>query len=173
MCDYTANCGSSQGAYDGPIVPSKYGYTQEGLTRKIADITDGTSNTMMVGEKFVVAIGAYDPNWQRSGGTYGPCNDDQGYVDGWDNDTLCSAGGGNSSKQVATSFGMQVELPRRMDLKEADNDECGLNFGSIHATGFLCAFCDGTVHAVPFDISPDVWYYLCKINDGQDPGFAD
>ncbi len=97
MMDYTACVGSYYGNYDGAIVPTmdiEATAGKSGLTRKITDITDGTSNTMLIGEKYVDFQAACDPNYNGRGGTaYGPCNDDQGWVDGWDNDTICDAYG--------------------------------------------------------------------------------
>ncbi len=168
--DYTANAGYNTSANDGVLVGSTYTDEKKnnkfsGMSRRLTDITDGLSNTMLIGEKYVVAIGAYDENWMRPGGAYGPCNDDQGYVDGWDNDTICVAYGSGAALQ-ATNLGPQVELPKRMDIKLGDQEECGFNFGSIHSS-FLCVFADGSVHAIDFNVTPDVWYCICKINDGQ------
>jgi prepilin-type N-terminal cleavage/methylation domain-containing protein len=170
MMDYTANCGLTQGSYDGALVPSK-SYQGTNRVRKLADFVDGTSSTLMVGEKFVEPAGAYDPQWTRDGSTYGPCNDDQGWVDGWDNDSICSAEGGGVGA-VATEDGYSVELPKRMDPKLGTSDACGLNFGSIHAN-FMCVFVDGSVHAIDYDVSPTVWGRLCKIDDGKPTGFEE
>jgi hypothetical protein len=163
MQDYTANAGLygtwndltiSGNTMDGAIVPSK---NKSGLVRKLSDITDGTSSSLLIGEKYVDADGAYDPNYTRDGSTYGTCNDDQGWVDGWDNDTICFANGGNGSNGP-------VELPKQIYVKQ-NNDACGLNFGSIHEN-LMVVFCDGSVHAISFNIDPKAWEYLCRINDG-------
>jgi len=168
MMDDTACCGTTNRSYDGAIVPSKTGADENsgvawGLVRKIADIIDGTSNTMMVGEKYVDANGAYNPSYQRpDGGYWGLCNDDQGFVDGYDNDTICSANGLNTAN---------VELPKKIWVTE-NNDACGLNFGSIHDS-LMAVFCDGSVHNVSYTIDPQVWLNICVINDGLDTGFLD
>ena len=74
MCDYTANAGSQEFAFDGAIVPCKL-YQNNGsavnLVRKLIDITDGTSLTFMIGEKFTDFNAAYDSNYQRPGGDWG------------------------------------------------------------------------------------------------------
>jgi prepilin-type N-terminal cleavage/methylation domain-containing protein len=171
MADYTANAGlygtwadltSSGNSMDGAIVPSRSASKQ---VRKVGDITDGTSSSLLVGEKFVEAIGAFDPNWTRDGSTYGPCNDDQGWVDGWDNDSICFANGNNGS-------GGPVEIPKRIDVKLGTSDACGLNFGAVHEN-MMAVFCDGSVHAINYDINPDVWANLCRINDGKPTGFEE
>ncbi|HWY85177.1 MAG TPA: DUF1559 domain-containing protein [Gemmataceae bacterium] len=171
MMDYTANAGTSWGSWDGAIVPSKTGFSAvQGLVRKLTDITDGTSNTLLIGEKYVDADGAYNPLYIRDGGAYGVCNDDQGYVDGWDNDSICTAEGSNINA-VPTEDGTNVELPKQMDRKQ-NLDACGLNFGSIHSS-LMCVFCDGSVHALYYDINPTFWGRLCKIDDGNPTAIDD
>jgi prepilin-type N-terminal cleavage/methylation domain-containing protein len=180
MMDYTACGGLDGNSYDGAVVPTKSystGGRPLGLARKLADITDGTSSTLLIGEKYVVAIGAYDPTWKRppsdpGPNSYGPCNDDQGYVDGWDNDAICFAEGGGNFL-VASRDGFGVELPRRIDPITGDTDDCGNNFGSIHESMMMAVFCDGSVHAINYDIDPTVYGRICRINDGLDAGFED
>jgi prepilin-type N-terminal cleavage/methylation domain-containing protein len=154
MNDYCANAGTDVSKYDGPFVPSKnWG---PGLVRKLADITDGSSQTLLVGEKFVNPFKA----WTQS-----ECNDDQGWVDGWDNDTICDAtgnAGGSPNKD-----GVSVELPKQIHVKLGSVDECGFNFGSIHPAHMNAVFCDGSVHSISYDIDPTVWGRLCAINDGK------
>jgi len=166
MNDYVANCGTAQGTYDGPIVPSKTGYTGvSGLVRRMGDIVDGTSSTLLIGEKFV------DPSFAYNSSASTSCNDDQGWVDGWDNDSICSAEGSGTGT-VMNQDGTPVELPKRIDPKRAGTDDCGLNFGAVHEA-CMCAFCDGSVHAIAFDIDPTTWGRLCKINDGKTTGFEE
>jgi prepilin-type N-terminal cleavage/methylation domain-containing protein len=164
MMDYTANAGTNWNSWDGALVPSKTGFSAvQGLVRKLTDITDGASCTLLVGEKYVDANLAYLVDvWI--------CNDDQGYVDGWDNDSICTAAGGGVAA-VPTHDGTSVELPKQIDIRQ-NEDSCGLNFGSIHDR-FMCVFCDGSVHALSYSIDPTVWGRLCKIDDGKPTGFED
>jgi hypothetical protein len=46
------------------------------------------------------------------------------------------------------------------------------NFGGIHST-LMSVFCDGSVHAIGYDIDPTVWGRLLKINDGKPTGFEE
>jgi prepilin-type N-terminal cleavage/methylation domain-containing protein len=167
MNDYIANMGTGLSTYDGALVPSKHGYSAvSGLVRKITDITDGTSSTFLVGEKFVDPAKAFDAS------NTSDCADDQGWVDGWDNDAVgCAEGGGVST--VTNQDGIAVELPKRIDPKLGDVDNCGQNFGSIHAAACMFVFCDGSVHAIAYDIDPTVYGRLCKINDGKPTGFEE
>jgi prepilin-type N-terminal cleavage/methylation domain-containing protein len=167
MNDYIANCGTGLATYDGALVPSKHGYSAvSGLVRKITDITDGTSSTFLVGEKFVDPAKAFDASQTSD------CADDQGWVDGWDNDAVgCAEGGGVGT--VTNQDGIAVELPKRIDPKLGDVDSCGQNFGSIHAAACMFVFCDGSVHAIAYDIDPTVYGRLCKINDGKPTGFEE
>ena len=87
--DYTANAGSwgslgdaasNANSYDGPIVGStktSQGYAGSGINRTLVSISDGTSNTLLIGEKY-----------QTYNAKPNECNTDQGYIDGWDNDMI-------------------------------------------------------------------------------------
>jgi prepilin-type N-terminal cleavage/methylation domain-containing protein len=161
MMDYLA-CGGTSGnadnfsdtvnKYDGAIVPSK---SVSGRVRRITDIVDGTSTTLLVGEKFVDYAYAY--------GATGGCNEDQGWINGWDNDAIGYAVGfqGNTS----------LEPPKQIQ-KSHTTDDCGSNFGSVHEN-CMVVFCDGSVHALSFDIKAEIWGRLCSINDGLPTGFED
>src|SRR5438270_491434 len=80
MMDYIANGGtctnpddfspssSPPNTYDGALVPSKNVQANGkslGLVRKLTDISDGTSSTMMVAEKFVGGVFAFDSTEQN------------------------------------------------------------------------------------------------------------
>ena len=120
MMDYLA-CGGTYGnandfsdaanKYDGAIVPSQ---SVSNRVRKLVDIVDGTSTTLLVGEKFV--------DWAYAFGETGGCNEDQGWIDGWDNDAVGYAYGfqGNNSLKPP----MQINKSHFLDT----SDECGSDF---------------------------------------------
>jgi hypothetical protein len=135
---------------DGPLVPSPYSANTSGVTVRYKNITDGTSNSLLVGEKYLPIA---NPATRR-------CNNDQGYVDGWDNDAICCA---RSDSSGAAAPGTPVSPPIAIN---ATGPACGLLFGSIHASCQV-VFCDGSVHSIGFDIDPNVWLALCTINGGE------
>jgi prepilin-type N-terminal cleavage/methylation domain-containing protein len=154
MMDYVGN-GGTFGTYaaftapdnslDGPLVPSPSG--SQAAPVRMESITDGTSSTLLVGEKYLDrAIAASQSD----------CNDDQGWTDGWDNDTICFAQG--------SSAGATPQPP----IPDGLVGTCGLTFGSSHDT-CVCVFCDGSVHNVDFNIDPRTWLALCTRNGGETP----
>jgi prepilin-type N-terminal cleavage/methylation domain-containing protein len=158
MIDYTANAGSVPGMGDGAVLPANFEPPYR--VRKLVDITDGTSSTLLLGEKYVGGAVAW---------TKPSCNDDWGYVDGWGKNTICygSSWPGDGDGDDGPSV---IALPQQ--IKASDKVSCGFKFGSIHGN-LLVVFCDGSVHAVSFDINSAVWGNLCSINDGQPTGFED
>jgi prepilin-type N-terminal cleavage/methylation domain-containing protein/prepilin-type processing-associated H-X9-DG protein len=114
---------------------------------ELRSIEDGTSNTMLIGEKFV-RPDSYE------GGMGG---DDRGWSDGWDPDTMRS-----------TCFPpmQDADIGLRSDpLFGIDADV--LNFGSPHASGFNAAFVDGSVHTISYDIDPQLFDNLGDRRDGN------
>jgi prepilin-type N-terminal cleavage/methylation domain-containing protein len=168
MTDYTGNGGTfgyygdgdtsdidyTNNSRNGAIVPSK-SYSQ--MVRKLTDITDGTSSTLLVGEKYMYSSRCL---------TQSSCNDDQGMVDGWDNDTIVFATGFDGTQ------GSPVLAPMQINLSLPDQDGCGVNFGGIHATCQV-VFCDASVHSINYDINLQMWGWMFSINDGQALEFQD
>lgn len=159
MADYTANGGSwgswggldsSSNALDGAIVPSR---NKSNVARRMNDFLDGTSNSLLVGEKWLTYLSLRGvPS----------CNDDQGWVDGWDNDTVtysCGVFGAGSSSSTDPP-----QPPKK--FSRSFSGTCGLLFGSIHEI-MLSVRADGSVHAVSFRIDPVAWKNLCSIRDGN------
>ena len=145
MADYTGNGGtwggwgsfdSSGNSLDGPICPS-------GHQARMAQITDGTANTLLVGEKYVNII-SNAPS----------CNDDQGWVDGWDNDTISFVRDTSASNPISTP------------IRDGRVSGCWMVFGSPHDT-LLAVFCDGSVHSISFDVDANAWAWMCSGRDGQ------
>jgi prepilin-type N-terminal cleavage/methylation domain-containing protein/prepilin-type processing-associated H-X9-DG protein len=132
--------------YDGVIVRTPYDYTTKKIIGsnpapiKIARITDGTSKTLLVGEKYL------RPDLYQGLISY---SDDQGWAEGWDLDAMRSTcfppmadGDG-----LGYSFG---PLNSASDLFGAVNDV--VTFGSAHPGGLNCVFTDGSVHTISYDI---------------------
>jgi prepilin-type N-terminal cleavage/methylation domain-containing protein len=105
---------------------------------KFADINDGTSSTLLMGEKYV------QPELYENGQAG---YDNEGMYNGCDNDTLRSA-----------------FLPPAQDQP---GNYYGQYFGSAHSFGENAAFCDGSVHVISYTIDATVHKYLGSRNDGK------
>jgi prepilin-type N-terminal cleavage/methylation domain-containing protein len=154
--DYQANSGN-RGAYDepGPAIsadPSSYANqldvgSQNGISYqrsivRMAEVTDGASKTLLVGEKYL------HPDYYETG-TY--TADDQCVYSGHDNDNNGYTGAG-------TTY-----LPRH-DAQRSSS-EYRFTFGSAHRAGLHVAYCDGSVHVLDYDVDPLIFRDLGGRND--------
>ena len=98
-------------------------------TIRIEDIIDGTSNTYMVGEKFVLST-------EYTTGDY--------HAD----DRSAYQGAGNDILRLTTH-------PALRD-KEGFNEENCWDFGSAHSSGWNAVFCDGSVHFMSYDLDSEI-----------------
>jgi len=78
------------------------------------------------------------------------CNDDHGWTDGWDNDTIC--------------FGADGLQP------DGNIGTCGLIFGSNHINGMQVVRADGSVGLVKFTVNLT---YFTMFNQITAPGVID
>lgn len=107
-------------------------------TVKMRDITDGTSNTIVAGEKWMAQSEFYIPT----------CSDNEGHTSGWDWDVI--------------RWG---DNPPRADVLSDNN--CKREFGSPHAGACLLALVDGSVKTVSFNINRGIFQRACDRDDGQ------
>jgi prepilin-type processing-associated H-X9-DG protein len=122
---------------------------------KIAQITDGTNHTYLVGEK------AINPEH-------------------YDGSSIGNSGGDNENMYMGANLDIHrlaarsdlpgetpVLLPPMSDSEAArTNVDPGDRWGAIHPGGFNMVFCDGSVHMVKFDIEPEVHRRLGNRKDG-------
>jgi len=157
--DYAANSGdTNQNGYWQNFVP--YGseatwpwplaslFTGISFVRsevKMADISDGASNTYLVGERYINAdlyLTGQDPS------------DDQSLFAGWDND--------NHRCTFVPTDPTQIVPPQQDRAGATYNDI----FGSAHAIGFNIAFCDGSVQMINYAIDIETHRRLGNRKDG-------
>ncbi len=123
------------------FVVSEVGYRQ---------ITDGTSNTYLVGEKYL-NINDYESGL--------PLNDDHSMLTGddldihawtrtWDNKGL---------PPFADTARFSIRHPQHWPA----------GYGSAHPSVWQAVFCDGSVHAMSYDIDPVAHNNLANRSDGQ------
>ncbi len=120
---------------------------------KMADITDGVSNTFLAGEKSINSD-HYDD------GT--PPNDDQGWDTGFDWDSVRWSG-------MTTIAGPPAQGAANVNYQPAQ-DMPGYvagNFGSAHAVSFNMAFCDGSVHSINYSIDLETFHRLGTRAEGK------
>jgi prepilin-type N-terminal cleavage/methylation domain-containing protein/prepilin-type processing-associated H-X9-DG protein len=131
---------------DGVVVRRPGGFPNRGQSVRLSIITDGTSNTLLIGEKRL-----RPENLGRA-----QSHDDQGFTSGWDRDEVCW---GN--------------VPPDIDRRGQDGF---YQFGSAHPSGFNSVFCDGSVRLIRYNIQSNntptataplgVWQRICKRDDG-------
>jgi prepilin-type N-terminal cleavage/methylation domain-containing protein/prepilin-type processing-associated H-X9-DG protein len=162
--DYLGVSGTNQYAHDGIFFPvsstnpevGNYGPFHGPV--RVLDVTDGTSNTLMVGERPVSADLAY--GWWFSGGGQGDRDGSTDIVLGTNeyNISVCPgppAGppqvgtwisrGGPPPPGSQTSFYQPGNIRQICDM---------LHFFSLHPGGANFLFADGSVHFIPYSAAP-------------------
>lgn len=146
--DYAANCGDGGNERNGgdpaqaPSALDTYpGILYDKSTVKLKDVTDGLSNTFMVGEKYLAP-----DNYQNGA----DAADNENLYVGFDNDNSRSAG--------ASYF------PPRQDTKLLPNIQF---YGSAHPGGFNVVMCDGSVRVIQYSIDQNSFKWLGNRMDGE------
>jgi len=129
--------------FDGAIVP-RFGV-------KLAKIEDGTSKTMLAGERY-----SHITHHNPGHGANVP-SDNNSMFQGYDWDVV------RWSSAYKRADGSMPGMPWP-DTKGPEG--ATYRFGSSHAAGFLTVHCDGSVHTVGYDIEPLVWARMGSRKDG-------
>jgi prepilin-type N-terminal cleavage/methylation domain-containing protein len=136
--------------YFGKVVKFDNGVVFYGSTIKIADITDGASNTCLVGEKSV------NLDYYATGQSGG---DNEGAMIGGNADVERWSGhwSGNTSNMREGYY---------VPIQDTPGTDYWCYFGSAHPESFNMSFCDGTVRPVSYSIDPETFRRMCGRNDG-------
>jgi len=160
--DYSANAGDQpppDGDQNGnggkppappPPIPAPFKFTgvvYQRSTVRLAEINDGTSNTMMVCEKHL-SIQHYRTGLDLA--------DNENLYVGFDNDTTRCL---NNRRTGAVG---DIRFPPRADSRQADLRVCG----SAHPSGFNGVLCDGSVRVFSYTIDENTYMRLGHRNDG-------
>jgi prepilin-type N-terminal cleavage/methylation domain-containing protein len=150
MNDYAGNAGTTKSGGDGSGI---YGGGQDGVivllqygVRVMSELKDGTSTTMLVGEKRL--------NRQTCTSETGP-DDNEGYVGGFQDDVVRWG-----------AFPPQADYSSPT-LSAAKIHPNIFQFGGPHHDSLQAVFADGSVHRLRYTINPDVFKRICNRADGS------
>jgi prepilin-type N-terminal cleavage/methylation domain-containing protein/prepilin-type processing-associated H-X9-DG protein len=121
-----------------------------------ADVTDGASNTYIIGEKYVTPDN-YD-NGMDVGDNEGALIGDDRDITRWGG-PWPPAGWPASAPPPCAGVG---PYPPSIDIPGYSSD---LIFGSAHSNGFNMAFCDGAVQTMNYSVDLQIHGWLCNRHD--------
>jgi len=140
--DYAGNAGDQAEGQNGLVMRSTCGVIH------LADVVDGTSNTVMLGEK------------QLNHAAFGTGTDDD--------ESYCTPGW-NGDWEV---YRWGAALPAADVNRPADTSASHV-FGSAHVAGFTCSFADGSVHFIRYSVTALTWRRACVRDDSQPGNLSD
>jgi prepilin-type N-terminal cleavage/methylation domain-containing protein len=126
LCDYAASNLEGTGA------------VRQFTPVRIAQVTDGTSNTLLVGDKRLNRSNLGQPQ----------SDDNEGYTAGFDEDTV-----------------RRTDKPPAPDFN--GNGTGKKLFGSSHTNIFNVVLVDGSVRSLSYSVDPTTFSYLGNVADGQ------
>ena len=109
--------------------------------RAMVTITDGTSNTLLIGDKRMDLknLGSFQSD------------DNEGYTSGWDHDTM---------RYARTDYMPAPDTRNGSNWGE-------VKFGSSHTGGFNMVFADGSVRFLSYNIDANTWQALGTANGSE------
>lgn len=128
------------------------GVVRPRLPIRIKHITDGTSKTILVGEKYLHKE-LYDATGVNT------CADNNSPYQGYDWDVIRWANSKTGLKKDYT--------PRSDNYGVATAEACTVRFGSAHSTVFQVVMCDGSVNAISYEVSLISLELMARRNDSQ------
>ncbi|MEZ6139158.1 MAG: DUF1559 domain-containing protein [Zavarzinella sp.] len=134
--DYASNAGTLEPGTNGVIARTDH------QPNRFADITDGTSNTVLVGEK------------QMNLAMFGQVYDD--------NEPFVNSGWNEDYEVYRTA----VAVPAR-DFRTPNDITSPTRFGSSHVGVLNVVMCDGSLRPIRFNIDLTTFQRMCIRNDGQ------
>ena len=118
----------------------------------IGDITDGTTNTYLIGEKFV-----YSDQYEQAG----PGDKASMYAGIADNDS------NSNFRSAGVLETKEWFLPTQDAAQTEANQGAWRGFGSAHAGSFGMAMCDGSVQRISYEIDGETSARLADRKDGH------
>jgi prepilin-type processing-associated H-X9-DG protein len=120
------------------------------------NVTDGTSNTYMLGEKHVDPLKYYDGHeWGDDWGMYTGQQDDVSRMCYCKIQTIGGVDLEESTAPIQDTPGTGNSYPESQQ------------FGSAHPSGMNMAFCDGSVHFISYEIDGYLHSILSNRHDGE------
>jgi prepilin-type N-terminal cleavage/methylation domain-containing protein/prepilin-type processing-associated H-X9-DG protein len=163
LMDYGANGGDTNENDPNPTGPmSRIPVGGSTVTRLLGlnSLRDGSSHTLLLGEKFV-STNLYGVADLATTGGYGhQWGDLYGFYAGWGWDTIRF--GRLQPRQDDASLNYRGRPPTDQPPQITVDF-----FGSAHAGGFNAALCDGSVRILRYNIAINVLRALCHREDGQ------
>lgn len=106
----------------------------------IGEVRDGTSNTMLIGEKYLMI-----ENYENGAGS--------------DNEPIFTGADVDTYRYATASY---------MPYQDRNNYlSTSYNFGGTHAGAFGTVLCDGSVQSISYSIDAEAWTYFAQRNDGK------